>query len=91
MKGEDLEDLIDFRVAHEQRLLFDKLSENTSNRPHVDWKGVLLLSKENFRCSIPESFNLVSERLDWHAECSRKTEVSEFDNASLINKEILRF
>ncbi len=85
MKSEDLEDLVDFRVAHEQRLLLNEFSENASNRPHVHWERVLLLTKENFRSSVPKSFNLVSQSLNGNAEGSCKTEVSEFDDTSLIN------
>jgi len=41
---EDLEDLINLAITSEERLSFDHLSENTSNRPNINSKAVLFLS-----------------------------------------------
>lgn len=64
MELENLEDLIDFTVSTEHRLLFHELSEDASDCPDIYTQAVLLLPEENLRSSIPKSLNLMSESLD---------------------------
>jgi len=42
---EDLEDLVDLAVAHEERALRDQLGEDAADRPHIDPEGVGLLAQ----------------------------------------------
>ena len=64
MELENLENLIDFTVSTEHRLLFHELSEDASDCPDIYTQAVLLLPEENLRSSIPKSLNLMSESLD---------------------------
>ena len=64
MELENLEDLIDFTVSTEHRLLFHELSEDASDCPDIYTQAVLLLPKENLGCSVPKSLNLMGESLD---------------------------
>lgn len=50
---EDLENLVDFRVAWEERLAGAHLGEDAAYRPHIDAGGVLTTSKENLRSAVP--------------------------------------
>ena len=51
---EDHIQLVNLRLAHEERLPEDELAEDTSDRPHVDCRGVLLCSKKKFRTAVPQ-------------------------------------
>lgn len=55
---EDLEDLINFRVAGEEWLARAHLSEDGTDGPHVDSGGVLATTKQNFRGSVPQCDDL---------------------------------
>jgi hypothetical protein len=41
---EDLENLVDFRVPHEKRFLFNHLVENAAHRPGVYTQSILFLT-----------------------------------------------
>lgn len=64
MELENLEDLIDFTVSTEHRLLFHQLSKDAADCPDIYTQTVLLLPEENLRSSVPKSLNLMSESLD---------------------------
>jgi len=89
MELEDLENLIDLRIAHEKWSLLDELSKDASDGPHVDAKRVFSFSKKNFWSSIPESFDLMCKSLDWDGKCPCETEIANLDVALVIDKEIL--
>ena len=56
---ENLEDLVNFRVAREQRLpLHRHLRIYAANRPHVDACRVVARAKEDFGSTIPEGHDL---------------------------------
>ena len=87
---EDLEDLVDLRVAHEERSALDHLSEDAACGPEVDAKTVGLLSEENLRAAVPERDDLVGVRLNWQAERSGQSEVSQLDIHSLrVDEQVL--
>jgi hypothetical protein len=89
VEGEDLEDLIDFGVAHEESLPLDQLDEDAPYRPNVNGKRVLLLSEENFWGPVPESFDFVGEGPDRDAESSGKTEICELYHSVFIDEKVL--
>lgn len=91
MELEYFENLIDFGVAIEHRLLFDQLCENTTDCPNINTETVLLLAKEHLRGSVPQSLNLMSESLNRNAEGSSESEISNFEIASPIHQQILGF
>ena len=64
MELENLENLIDFTVSTEHRLLFHELSEDASDCPAIHTQTVLLLPEEDLRSSVPKSLNLMGESLD---------------------------
>lgn len=76
---EDFEDLIDFRVAHEQRTALDHLGKDAARGPEVNTEGVCLLSKEDLGAPIPESDDLVRVRFDWQSESPSQAEISQLD------------
>lgn len=89
MEVEDFEDLINFRITHEEGLLLDHFSEDATDGPDVNTERVLLLAQENFRGSIPESFDFVGQSLDGDTKSSGKTEISELDGTILVDQKIL--
>jgi hypothetical protein len=56
---EDLENLVNFRVAWEEWLLGTHLCKDATHGPHVDAGRVLAASEQNFWCTIPQSDDLV--------------------------------
>ena len=56
---ENFEDLIDFRISHEEWSALDHFSEDASGRPQVNSERVCLLPEQNFRTSIPKGYNFV--------------------------------
>lgn len=89
MELEDLEDLVNLRISTEKGLLLHKLSEDAANGPDVDSQTVLLLSQQHFRCTVPESFDFVSERLDGETEGASESKISDFEGACLVNEKVL--
>ncbi len=67
---------------------FENLVE--AYRPNVNPQTVLLLSKQDLRCSVPKCFNLVSKGFDWETKSSCESEISNFKSSSAINEKILR-
>jgi hypothetical protein len=62
--------LIYFWVANKQRSSLIQLVKNASNCPGVYSKRVLSLTKKNLRCSVPKSFDFMSQSSDWNWESS---------------------
>ena len=62
---ENLKDLIDLGVSHEEWLSLHHLCKNATGGPKINTKGVGLLAKKNFRASVPECDDFVSVGLDW--------------------------
>ena len=88
---EDFEYLVNLTVAHEKRSSLTHLCENASCRPEVDTEGVRLLTKKNFRASVPESDDFMRIRLDRKPKGSCQTEVSKLALSSrAVNEQILR-
>lgn len=56
--AEDLEDLVNFRVAGEERLARGHFGEDAAHAPHVDAGAVLSAAEEDFRGAVPESDDL---------------------------------
>lgn len=84
------EDLVDFRVSHEEGLLLHHLGENAAGGPQIDTKGVGFLAEEDLRASVPEGHDLVRVSFDGEAKSAGKTEISQFDyRAAGIHKEVL--
>jgi len=51
---EDLKDLVDLRVAWEERVAaHDHLREDTTYRPHVDCSGIVARTKQDLGGSVP--------------------------------------
>ena len=80
---ENLEYLINFTVTAEERLLFDKLSKDASNCPDIHTQTVLPLSKEDFRCAVPEGLNLMCESLDGNSKSARKPKICNFEHSCI--------
>jgi len=55
---EDLKNLIDLRVAREERFLGAHLGKDAADGPHVDSGRILTSAEKNFGCTIPESDDL---------------------------------
>lgn len=56
---EDLENLVNFRIAGEQWLAGTHLSKDSAARPHVDAGGILTAAEKNLRRAVPKSDNLI--------------------------------
>jgi hypothetical protein len=54
-----LENLINFRITREQwSSLHRHFGENTTHRPHINGGGIMTRTQKDFRCSIPEGYDL---------------------------------
>lgn len=88
---EDLEDLVDFRVASEECFSLRHFCENTSDRPNIDRSGILFLTEQDLWCSVPESDNFMSVSLDWETKGSSQSEICQLNVTVLVNEQVLRF
>ena len=87
---EDLEDLVDFRIAIKEGSFLDEFGENAAYCPNIHSKTVLFLAKQHLRSSIPEGLDLMSEGLDGNSKSTRQPKVSNFEITSFIDKKVLR-
>jgi hypothetical protein len=79
---EDLEELIDFRVAREERSLGDHLCHDAADTPEVSGEGIGATSEQDLRGAIPERDHLVSEGADGRNKSPGETEVSQLEDSS---------
>ena len=86
---EDLEDLINLRVAWEQGLSCAHLGEDAADRPHVYSGRVLAASKENLGSAVPQSDDFVGVRTQGNAESTREAEVGELEVAVTVDEQVL--
>jgi hypothetical protein len=88
--AEDLEDLVDLRVAREEWLASSHLGEDAANRPHVNTSGVLAATKQNFRRAVPEGDNFVGVSAERDTKSASKTEIGKLQVALLVDEQVLR-
>ena len=81
--SENLEDLVDLAVSHEQRPLLQHLGENAAGTPDVDAERVVLRAQENLGASVPERHDLMRIRFDRETERSRKAKVCQLDGLAV--------
>ena len=58
---EDLEDLVDFRIAGEERFARPHLGEDGAAGPHVDTCTVLSAAEEDLGCAVPQCDDLTKK------------------------------
>jgi len=58
IQPENSEQLVNFRVALEERLLVSHFSKNAGNGPDVNWTRISAGAKQNFRRPVPQSHHL---------------------------------
>lgn len=88
---EDFEDLVDFTVAHKQRLALDHFREDAASRPQIDAQRVGLLTKQDLRAAVPQRDYLVRVRLDGQPESTRESEVRQLNRLTVgVDQQVLR-
>ena len=87
---EDFVKLINLRVAREEWQVREHFSKDSTSRPNINRSGITLISKQNFRCTIPQSNNFMTVWTQRNAESASKTKISELEKTICINKQILR-
>lgn len=50
----------------------------------------MLLTKEDFRSTVPESNNFMGVSLDWETESTSETEIGKLDHTILVDQQVLR-
>lgn len=80
---ENLEDLVDFAVTHEQGPFLQHFSENAASAPDVDAERVVLRAQENLGASIPEGHDFMRICLDREAEGSRQSKVRQLNGLAV--------
>lgn len=90
-KAEDLEDLVDLRVAWEERFPSCHFGEDATDAPHVNTSAVLPAAEENLRRAIPESDDFVRVRAERDSECACEAEISDFEIAVSVDEQVLWF
>ena len=88
---EDLEDLIDFRVAGEQRVSHGHFGKDASDGPHVNGGAVVTRSKQNLGRTVPEGNHFVRVGAERDTESTSKTKIGELQVALFVDEKILRF
>ena len=67
---EDLENLVNLRVSHEQRTSLHHLSKDAACRPEIDSEGISFLAEQNLWTPVPECDDLMSIGFDRESESS---------------------
>ena len=80
---ENLKDLVDLAVSHEQRPLLQHLREDAAGTPDVDAERVVLRAQENLGASVPERHDLMCVRLNREAERPRESKVRQLDRLAV--------
>ena len=57
---EYFENLIYLTISTVKCFFFNKFCKNAANSPNINSKTILFLSKQDFGCAVPKSFNLMS-------------------------------
>lgn len=86
MELENFENLVNLTVTTEKWFLLHELSKDASYSPDIDSKTVLLLSEQDFGCSVPEGLDLMREGFDRETESTSKAEVCDFESACSVNE-----
>lgn len=87
---EDLEDLVNLRVAREQRLAGAHLSKNAANRPHVDAGRVLAAAEQDLGRAVPQGDDLVGVCAERHAKGAGEPKIGELEVAVFVDEQVLR-
>lgn len=87
--AENLEDLVNLRVAREERLASSHLCEDASDRPHVDTRTVLASTEQDLGRPVPESDNFVSIGTERDTECAGETKITNLEVAVAVDEEVL--
>lgn len=86
MELENLEDLVDFTIPTEKRLLFSQFSEDASHSPDIHSKTVLFLPEKHLGSTVPQGLDLVSESLYGETKGSCQPEICNFEIAGPIDE-----
>ena len=87
---EDLEDLVDLRVAGEQRLARAHLREDAADGPHVHAGRVLAAAEQDLGRAVPQRDDLVGVRPQRDAKGSREAEVRKLEVPVAVDQQVLR-
>ena len=85
---EDHVQLVNLRLAHEERLAKDELAKDAPDRPHVDSCGVLLCSKKKLGAPIPQGDYNRCVRLQRGAILSCKAKIPNLQDPFMAEKEV---
>jgi hypothetical protein len=88
--AEDLEDLVDLRVAREKRLASSHLGEDAADGPHVDTSRVLATAKQNLGRAVPEGDDFVSVSAERNTKGASQTKIGQLQVALLVDEQVLR-
>lgn len=87
---ENLENLVNLRVAREERLARAHLGKDAADGPHVDARRVLAAAEENLGGAVPERDDLVGVGAQGDAKGAGETEISELQVAVAVDEQVLR-
>lgn len=88
--AEHAEELIDFWISLEQWFARCHFGKDATNWPNINWTWVTLRTKQDFGCSVPQCDDLVSIIANRNAEWASQAEISNLDNAFLVDEQVLR-
>jgi hypothetical protein len=77
-----------FIFALEEWLALNHLCENASDRPHVDWCGIIFLSEKDFRGPLPDGLHPFCPGLSRQVKRTCKTEVDDLKNIVFIDHDV---
>lgn len=86
---DDLDELINARLAREEWLAEHELCHDTSSRPHVNVGGVVCRTKDEFGCAVVSRANVRDVWLVLHQDLGR-AKVAELEDSGVgVEKEVL--
>ena len=86
---ENLENLVNLRVAREERLACAHLGKDAPDGPHVDAGRILATAEQDLGGTIPEGDNLVGVGAQGDAEGAGETKIGKLQVAVAVDEQIL--
>lgn len=86
----DTENLINLRIAMEERFFGQHFIENAGHAPNIHACWVFVGTQQNFGSTIPKGHDFVSVSAERNTKSTSQTKISYFESASTAHKQILR-
>lgn len=89
-RPENAVELVDLRVAREERLSVEHLGKNDADGPNVHRWRVHFLAQQDLWRAVPQCYDLMRVLFDGDAERARQSKVGDLETARHVDEQVLR-